>query len=232
MRKVLVTGANRGLGLEFVRQYLDRGDRVLATCRKANQAHELTKQALAHPGRLTILPLDLAKPASIAELEREIHIVADSLDTLVNNAGMLVSGEKWGTLDAKSYAETFASNATGPLLLMQALAPLLAKGESPRIASVSSGLGSLANCAQFGTPSYCMSKAALNMATRQASYALAPQGIVVVSLSPGWVKTDMGGEKAELEPQVSVRNMIGVIDRLGPADTGRFIDHTGADLPW
>ncbi len=232
MRRVLVTGANRGIGHEFVRQHLDRGDRVYATCRKAGHAHELTKLALAHPGRLTILPLDLAKPASITELERELHLVTDALDVLVNNAGMLVSGERWGTLEAKSFADTFATNVTGPMLLTQALTPLLERGTVPRVASVSSGLGSLAGVKEFGTPSYSTSKAVLNMAMRQAAQALASHGIVAVVLSPGWVKTDMGGAGAVLEPSVSVRGMIAVIDALRPEDTGRFLGHDGNELPW
>lgn len=232
MRKVLVTGANRGIGLEFVRQYLARGDRVFATCRKPGQEHELTRVALAHPGRLTILPLDVAKPASIIELEKELHLVTDSLDTLVNNAGMLVSGERYGELDSKSLAETFATNTIGPMLAAQALTPLLERGTAARVASVSSGLGSLARCEAFTTPSYCVSKAALNMAMRQLAYALAPRGIVVALLSPGWVKTDMGGPKAELEPGTSVRGMIKVIESLTAAHTGRFFDHDGSEMPW
>ena len=232
MRKVLVTGANRGIGLEFVRQYLARGDRVFATCRKPGHAHELTRVALANPGRLTILPLDVAKPAAIVELEKELHLVTDSLDTLVNNAGMLVSGERFGELEAKSFAETFATNTIGPTLLTQALVPLLERGTAPRVASVSSGLGSLERCDAFTTPSYCVSKAALNMAMRQLSHALAPRGIVVALLSPGWVRTDMGGPKAELEPTDSVRGMIAVIEGLTAGDNGRFLDHDGDELPW
>ena len=232
MRRVLVTGANRGIGFEFVRQFLARGDRVFGTCRRPGHAHELNKLAFAHPGRLTILPLDIAKPASITELEKELHLVTEALDTLVNNAGVLVSGERWGELAAKPFADTFATNTVGPLLVTQALAPLLARGESPRVATISSSLGSLARCESFGTPSYSVSKAALNMAMRQAAQALSPLGITAVLLSPGWVRTDMGGAKAELEPEVSVRGMIEVIDALKPRDAGRFIDHDGDELPW
>src|SRR5687768_10348647 len=232
MRRVLVTGANRGIGLEFVRQFLARGERVFATSRRAAQAHELTKLALAFPGRLTILPLDLAKPATIVELEKELHLVTDALDVLVNNAGMLVSGERWGAIEAKSLTESFATNAMGPLLVTQAMTPLLERGTEPRVVSVSSSLGSLARCEAFGTPSYSTSKAALDMAMRQAAHALAPRGITVALLSPGWVRTDMGGEKAQLEPTDSVRGMIAVIDALRPTDAGRFIDHEGQPVPW
>ena len=232
MRRVLVTGANRGIGLEFVRQFLERGDRVFATSRRTAQAHELTKLALAFPGRLTILPLDLAKPATIVELEKELHLVTDALDVLVNNAGTLVSGERWGAIEAKSLAESFATNAMGPLLVTQAMTPLLERGTAPRVVSVSSSLGSLGRCEAFGTPSYSTSKAALNMAMRQAAHALAARGITVALLSPGWVRTDMGGEKAQLEPTDSVRGMIAVIDALQPADAGRFIDHEGRSIPW
>ena len=109
--RILVTGANRGIGLEFVRQYLARGERVFATCRRPGQAHELTRLALSHPGHLKILPLDLSKPASVVELERELHLVTDALDVVVNNAGMLVSGERWGAIESKSLLDSFATNA-------------------------------------------------------------------------------------------------------------------------
>ena len=230
--RILVTGANRGLGLEFVRQYLARGERVFATLRKPGQAHELTRLALAHPGHLKILPLDLSKPASIVELERELHLVTDALDIAVNNAGMLVSGERWGTIEPKSLLDSFATNAAGPLLLTQALTPLLEAGIDAKVASVSSQLGSIERTQRFGTPSYAISKAALDMGMRQAAHALAPKGITVVAISPGWVRTDMGGEGAELEPRDSVAGMVRVIDALTPADTGRFFDWSGDALPW
>ncbi len=232
MRRVLLTGANRGLGLEFARQLLAGGDRVIATARKPGHAHELTRLALAHPGRLTILPLDVAKPATIAELVRELPLVTDALDVLINNAGMLPSGETWGALEAKPLLDTFATNVVGAVLLTQAATPLLERGASPRVVNVSSILGSLALRDGFLTPSYCISKAALNMATRLLAAELSARGVTVVCVHPGWVKTDMGGAKAELDPADSVRDLIALLGRLTPADAGRFLAYDGQSLPW
>ena len=231
MQRILVTGANRGLGLEFVRQLLARGDRVIAACRHPGKALALTELAAAHPGHLHILPLDLANERSIAECVREATALTDALDALINNAGMLVSGERFGAIAHKSLADSFAANVTGPVLLTQALMPLLEKGANPRVMNLSSRLGSLAGTQGFGTPSYAMSKAALNMATRQLAAALAPR-VSVFCVSPGWVKTRMGGSGAEITAEESVSDMRSLIERLGMDDTGRFLRRNGSELPW
>jgi NAD(P)-dependent dehydrogenase (short-subunit alcohol dehydrogenase family) len=232
MQRVLVTGANRGLGLEFVRQLLARGDRVIATCRHPGRANELTAQAAAHPGHLHVLPLDVGKDASIVELAREAQMLFDGLDVLISNAGVLVSGERYGSLTAEDMESSFRSNAVGPVLLAQALTPLLASGRNPRIAHLSSVMGSIASTDAFRSPSYGMTKAALNMATVQLAHALAPQGVLCVALHPGWVRTDMGGPNAMIDPDEAVRGMLGVIDGLKARDSGSFRDYQGKTLPW
>ena len=232
MQRILVTGANRGLGLEFTRQLLARGDRVIATCRHPGKALALTELAAAHPGHLHILPLDFASERSIAEAARETAALTDSLDVLINNAGMLVSGERFGSIAHKSLTESFAANVAGPLLLTQALCPLLEKGKNPRVMNLSSRLGSLAGTQSFGTPSYAISKAALNMATRQLAAALAPQGIAVFCVSPGWVSTDMGGANAPVAPQNSVAGLLTVLDAATKNDAGQFVDYKGAEIAW
>jgi NAD(P)-dependent dehydrogenase (short-subunit alcohol dehydrogenase family) len=231
MHRVLVTGANRGLGLEFVRQLLGRGDRVYAACRHPGRALPLTELAAAHPGHLAVLPLDVDKERSIAELAREVAALTDSLDVLINNAGVLVSGERFGSLVAKSLIDTFAANVTGPVLLTQALAPLLEKCDAAKVMNISSVLGSIERASQFGTPSYAISKAALNMATRQLAYALAPR-VTVFCVHPGWVRTDMGGSSAEITPQASVSGLLKVLDAIKPADAGSYRDYRGKTLPW
>jgi NAD(P)-dependent dehydrogenase (short-subunit alcohol dehydrogenase family) len=187
MQRVLVTGANRGIGLEFARQLLTRGARVFAACREPGKALKLTGLAAAHPGHLTVLALDLTKERSIADLARQTAEATDALDLLINNAGVLVSGERYGELNAKTFTETFSVNVVGPLLLTQALTPLLMHGESPKIVNLSSDLGSLSKTTSFYTPSYGISKAGLNMTTRLLAAELASAGITVISANPGWV---------------------------------------------
>jgi NAD(P)-dependent dehydrogenase (short-subunit alcohol dehydrogenase family) len=232
MRRVLVTGANRGIGLEMTRQLLARGDRVYATARKPAQATALNKLAFAHPGKLTMLPLDVTKPTSIDELARELAIVTDALDTLVNNAGVLPQGERYGELDPRTLDSTFAANAMGPLLVTQALTRYLERGERPVVMSVSSELGSIAERDSFYTPSYCISKAALNMAMRLTALELSARGIVVFVAHPGWVKTDMGGARAEVEPADSVAGLLRLLDQATPKQAGRFLTWDGHELPW
>jgi len=232
MQRVLVTGANRGLGLEFVRELLARGDRVYAACRHPGRALALTELAGAHPGHLAVLPLEVDKERSIAELVREVAALTETLDVLINNAGMLVSGERFGALAGKSLLDTFAANVVGPVLLTQALAPLLEKSGAAKVMNVSSILGSIADTEAFGTPSYAISKAALNMATRQLAHALKPHGVTVFCAHPGWVKTDMGGSGATLSPQTSVAGLLKALDAIKPTAAGTFVDFRGHKLLW
>jgi NAD(P)-dependent dehydrogenase (short-subunit alcohol dehydrogenase family) len=228
----LVTGANRGLGLEFVRQLLARGDRVIATCRQPGKATALNALVGEHPGRVHVLPLDVADPRAIAELVRELALVegGERIDLLVNGAGVLHSGERFGSVGADKLEDSFRTNAMGPFLLAQALAGKLR--DRARIANISSQLGSIANTTRFGTPSYDISKAAQNMATALLAAALRERGIVVVALHPGWVQTDMGGAGATVTPTDSVAGLLRVIGGLKPADSGRFLDWQGESLPW
>ena len=230
VRHCLVTGANRGLGLEFVRQLLARGDRVVATCRHPGKATALNPLAGGFPGRLHVLPLDVADPKSIAELARELPLVCESLELLVNDAGVLHSGERFGSVSAANLDDSFCTNARGPLLLVQALAPLLADGA--RVANITSELGSIAALTRFGTPSYNISKAAQNMATALLAKALAARGIIVLALHPGWVQTDMGGSGATLTPAQSVQGLLQVIDGATLQSSGQFFDWHGDALPW
>jgi NAD(P)-dependent dehydrogenase (short-subunit alcohol dehydrogenase family) len=228
--QALVSGANRGLGFEMTRQLLARGDRVVAACRQPGKALALTRLAGEHPGKLHVLPLDLADPRTIAELAREIGALDLDIELLVNNAGVLVEHERFGAIEPKSLRDSFAVNAEGAFLLAQALNPHLADGA--KIVNLSSTLGSIASTSSLYSPSYAMSKAALNMATRLLSIALAGRGIVVVSMSPGWVRTDMGGAGAPLKPEASIASMLRVIDHLKRPDSGRFLSQNGDTIPW
>lgn len=232
MQRILVTGANRGLGLEFATQLLARGAHVVATCRDPGKANALNHLAGAHPGRLHVLPLDVAQPATIAELVRETALVVDGLDLLINNAGVLVPGERFGSIEAQTLEHTFRVNTVGPVLVTQAFADLLRRGHTPKVANVSSQLGSIGQKFGFGTPSYSISKAALNMASAQLASALEVDGIPVLVLHPGWAQTDMGGPQAQVAPADAVAGMLREIDALTLKTSGRFRDWQGHDLPW
>ena len=232
MRRVLVTGGNRGIGLELVRQLLARGDRVVATARKPAQSQALNRLVAAHPNRLHVLPLDAAKAASVEELGRELPLVTDALDVVVANAGVLPEGERFGQVRQEDLVHAFTVNAAGVFLLAQVVAPMLERGASPRFAAISSVLGSIARTQRFGTPSYAMSKAALDMAIRQLAHELGPRGIVCLALHPGWVKTDMGGDKAPVTAKHSVCGLLTLVEGLQRRDSGRFFDYTGAAHAW
>ncbi len=236
-RNCLVTGANRGLGLEFARQLLGRGDRVVATARHPGKATALNTLAGEYPGRLHVLPLDVAEAKSRAELVRELPLVLGDdddapgkLDLLVNNAGVLHSGERFGHVEAAILEDSFRTNAIGPFLLTQALAPLLHDGA--RSANLSSTMASIAGRNEFRSPSYCASKAAQNMLSVQLAHALAARGIVVLALHPGWVMTEMGGEHATIATADAVSGLLRVIDGATPAQSGTFLDWRGESLPW
>ena len=249
-RTALITGANRGIGLEFVRQLLVRGDRVIATCRQPGKAAGLNTLGGEHPGRLHVLPLDVASEKSRAELVRELPLVLGEdgrLDLLINNAGVLHSGERFGQLRQETLEDSLRINAIGPLLLAQAVARFMrddigdtrgahdantGASNVPVIANLSSQLGSIAGIHRFGTPSYAISKAAQNMATAQLAQVLAARGIVVLSLHPGWVQTDMGGDKAPDAPADVVAGMLRLIDAATPDRSGGFFDWHGDALPW
>lgn len=228
----LVTGANRGLGLEFARQLLARGDRVIAACRNPGKASALNTLAGEYPGRLRMVPLDVAEPRSHATLVRELPLLTDDhpLDLLINNAGILRGGERFGTVQASDLETSFRTHALGPLLLVQALFPQLADGAT--VANISSEIGSIGLRQEFRTPSYAIGKAAQNMATSLLAQALAVRGIKSVALHPGWVRTDMGGTSAQLAPRDSVAGLLRVIDGLQAGDSGCFLDWQGQELPW
>ena len=231
-RHSLVTGANRGLGLEFVRQLLARGDRVVATARHPGKATALNQLTGEFPGRLHVLPLDVGSAKSRDELARELPLVLgeDRLGLLVNNAGVLHSGERWGHLQEAVVEDSLRTNAIGPLLLTQALAPLLADGAT--VANVSTMMSAMSTRTEFRSPSYSLSKAAQNMATVQLAFALKPRGIRVVALCPGWVQTDMGGAGAQITPAQSVSGLLRVLDGLSAEDSGRFFDWQGTPMAW
>jgi NAD(P)-dependent dehydrogenase (short-subunit alcohol dehydrogenase family) len=240
MRRVVVTGANRGLGLELTRQLLAAGDEVVATARHPKAADELNKLAATSGGRGTVVRLDVADPAEVTAAALHISERFDAVDLLINNAGIWTAPDEperassgaLADLRPEPVLEVLRVNAVAPILVTQALAPRLAAAGKAVVINLSSGLGSIQGATARGNIAYGMSKAALNMLTRQLAAELAGQGTVVVSMSPGWVATDMGGPSAPLEPSESVQGILNVVGALTPAQSGSFLDHTGATLPW
>jgi NAD(P)-dependent dehydrogenase (short-subunit alcohol dehydrogenase family) len=221
---VLITGANRGIGLEYARQFAAKGYKVIGTARDPADAKELAAVA----GRVEAL--DVTDAASVAALAARLNGVA--IDILVNNAGMF--DRKDVSVDRVDFAmmeQTLAVNTLGPLRVTQALLPNLRAGKRKTIVNMSSQLGSIEQ-STGDWYAYRASKAALNQITKTLSAELASERFTVVVLHPGWVRTDMGGAGATYTPQESVRGLITVIDKLGPADNGRFYDFKGNPIPW
>ena len=221
---VLITGANRGIGLECARQFAAKGYRVIGTARDPADARELSAVADR------VEPLHVTDAASVAALARRLDGVA--IDILLNNAGVFDPNDV--TVDTVDFAvmeQTLAVNTLGPLRVTQALLPNLRAGKRRTILNLSSQLGSIADSSGRWY-AYRASKAALNQITRILSVELAPEGFVFVVLHPGWVRTDMGGANATYSPQESVAGLVAVIEKLGPADNGRFYDFKGTPIPW
>jgi len=216
---ILVTGASKGIGLEVVRQLAARGARVFLTARKRAAA----ERALAEiQGRAQFVPLDADDPASIAAAVRAVAAETDHLDVLVNNAAILLDdGESVLSLDGDLALRTFSTNTVGPLRVTQAFHALLAKSKAPRVINVSSGAGQLAEGLQDWAPAYSMSKSALNALTQH--FAAALPGFAVNSVSPGWVRTDMGGEAAPLSVQEGADTIVWLALDAPQSLTGQFL---------
>jgi len=237
MRSVVVTGASSGIGLEFVRQLLARGDRVVAASRRDDVSGDLRELRRAHEDRLHPHNLDVSDDEARPAFEDAVAGEIPSLDLLVNAAGIIAGDEerisRFGALDQEELLRTFLVNTIAPLMMTELLFPLLSKGSEPVVANLSSLNGSIGLWNRAGKYSYCASKAALNMITKILSIELREAGIKTVALHPGWVKTWMTrNEPAPMEPSESVAGMLRVIDGLGPEDSGRFLDWEGKEIPW
>lgn len=220
----VVTGAGRGMGLAFCKQLVADGYTVFGTVRGRAQALDGTG--------VTVLKLDVADTVSIGVFAAQLATTVGRVDLLVNNAGMnsrsAAKGQKnvrWGDLEPEGMLNMMRVNAIGPVLVTQALSSLL--GEDSRVLNVSSGLGSIGGKTSGGNYGYCASKATLNMLARAMAFDLAKRGVVSVCLNPGWVQTDMGGPKAPLTAEDSVRGMLRVMNAATPDDAGGFFNHDG-----
>ncbi len=234
--RILITGANRGLGYEFVKQYLDRGDEVIAAARVPQNAEMLGTLEQKYDNLLALYQLDVTDLSSIQAMREDLETRFESLDLLINNAAIFSGDSKrtfpFGELHSENIAEVFNVNTIAPLMMAEEFAEILSCGESAKIVNITSKLGSIGSRTGASYYSYCASKAALNMFSRLLSFDLEERGIIVLALHPGHVKTDMGGSAAPLVPEESIRGMISVIDSITEADSGKFLDWEGGEIPW
>ncbi|QED26916.1 SDR family oxidoreductase [Microvenator marinus] len=224
----LVTGANRGLGLEFTKQLLEAGHQVIATSRNPSEASDLRALESAS---LRLMALDISKPESVDAFAKALN--DEAIDVLINNAGHYSRvSVGFDHLNFDGVLHDFAVNGIGTLRVTQALLPNLRRGNAKKIANISSKMGSITDNTSGGSYAYRMSKAAVNMATRSLANDLRSEGFTVLTFHPGWVQTDMGGPNALIEPPESIAGMLKVVDNAGLEQSGRFWDYRGQELPW
>ena len=229
MKRALITGANRGIGLALADALVNRGVFVFAGARKPDTATELDRLRGCHPSLLQIVSLDVASAESVRQCARTVESISPALDILVNNAAIFLEETETplAGLEADWFAQTVAVNVGGVARVTQAFLPALVGSESSRIVNISSGAGSIADKTDHHYYCYGASKAALNHFTVGLAHELRPRGIIVVAISPGWVRTDMGGAGGELSPEQSGSAIADTILKLVPGDSGWFLDRFG-----
>ncbi len=240
-RTILITGAGRGIGLELARQLFSDGHHVIATVRDKHRAKEL--DGLRHHGKsqaggqLEVIELDVTSQPSVdtmgAHLSAYLKKSANAacIDTLINNAGVLLETEApLEELSIDQLRASFETNTLGPVRVTRAVMTFLQRSKQPVVANMSSLMGSIGDNKSGRAFGYRMSKASLNMFTK--NLALDYTGLIAVCLHPGWVQTDMGGENALITPEESVRGLINVLNGLKPSDTGSFFDFRSKKLEW
>jgi NAD(P)-dependent dehydrogenase (short-subunit alcohol dehydrogenase family) len=231
MASVLITGANRGLGLEFARQYSAPHWRVFACCRKPADAAELQAIAGKSDGRTTLHALDVADHGQLDALAKELR--NEPIDLLINNAGVYEPhNTQLGKIDFAAWTDLLAVNLLAPTRIVECFIDNVTRSKRKQIVCLSSQMGSIAGNLSGGHYLYRSSKAALNMVVKSMAIDLRERGVTAVALDPGWARTDMGGPDGDLAPAESVRGLIQVLEELKIEDSGKFISYDGAELPW
>ncbi len=225
---VLITGSNRGIGLEFVKQYAIDGWNVIACCRESQSATAL--QALANQHRnITVIELDVADFAQIDAVAFQLK--NHKIDVLLNNAGVYPQSS-YGDVDYTDWATTFKVNTMAPLKMAEAFMPHVAASQLKKIATLSSKMGSLDDNTSGGSYIYRSSKTAVNMVMKSLALDVKAHGISLVTLHPGWVRTDMGGPNGLISTQTSVTGLRKVIADLSLASSGKFVAYDGKEIAW
>ena len=232
VKNVLVTGANRGLGLEFVRQLAAQDWRVFACCRNPQQAEALNALMLASQGKISVHALSVEDGAQIGALAQ--HLDGQPIDLLINNAGRYSGRELgvFGQTDTAEWIKSFEVNSIAPMKMAEAFVEHVSRSQMKTIVIISSKMGSVGDNTSGGSYLYRSSKAALNIVAKSLSLDLRPGGIKIALLHPGWVKTDMGGPNALITTEESVSSMISLVNRLGWQDSGKFLAYDGTEIPW
>src|SRR6266852_3670459 len=231
MTSILITGANRGLGLEFARQCAAAGWRVFACCRNPDQANSLQALAADSKERVSLHRLDVKDFGQIESLARDLR--DEPIDILLNNAGIYGPRQaRFGQIDYRVWAEVFAVNVMAPMKMAECFVEHVARSERKLIVGLSSLMGSIGETNQGQHYLYRSSKAALNMVVRTLALDLRDRGITAVVLHPGWVQTDMGGSQAPLKAPESIRGMLKVINGLSLRESGKFFSYDGSEIPW
>ncbi|ATQ68056.1 MULTISPECIES: SDR family oxidoreductase [Methylosinus] len=224
-----ISGANRGIGHGLATLVAERGDDVTASVRSEKAREALQRDVARHRARFAIVSFDTRDEDAIRAAAKTVE---EPIDVLVCNAGAY-GPQSQSTLDMdfRGALDLFDVNTLGPLRVVQALLPHLRRAEKPRIVLISSGLGSTKTAGSTNI-AYRAAKAALNKIAQGLAHDLERDGIIVVALNPGWVRTDMGGRNAELSVEESASGIVATIDALTPGDSGRFVDYRGEDTPW
>jgi NAD(P)-dependent dehydrogenase (short-subunit alcohol dehydrogenase family) len=231
MKTVLITGANRGIGLGHARRFAERGIEVFATARSPDSADDLHALAHAHPGKFTVLHYDAHEDDAPAKLKAALDDTP--IDLLLANAGAMgESGQSLGNIHVEGVLDLIRVNALAPLKLLEALIYNVTLSERKLVAFQSSQMGSIGNNSSGGSYEYRLSKNALNMVARNVANDLKPRGVIAVALHPGWVETLMGGQGAPVTVEASVAGQQKLFDSLTPAHSGRFFNYDGSELPW
>lgn len=241
MRRILITGSNRGVGLALVKEYLLQDDTlIIATCRNPDHATALQHVAETHSDRVHVLQLDVIDNDSIQHAVQTVSELVDGLDMLINNAGILPGGVDnrepnigaFGQLDADAMLHVFRVNSISPIIITQAFADLLRNGTDCRVINVSSDAGSITRRNNGCDYSYPSSKAALNMMSRCLSGDLRGDDIIAISIHPGFIKTDMGGVNARLTLDEAIPTMVKTMDSLTMDNSGQFFNWDGKRVEW
>jgi NAD(P)-dependent dehydrogenase (short-subunit alcohol dehydrogenase family) len=232
MKTTLITGANRGIGLEFSRQYAADGWRVLACSRYPEKSDALNNLAEQYPEQINIHALDVS---DIVQIERLAQVLAEqSIDLLINSAGIYPDSDKsgFGHTDYAEWLQAFRINTMAPLKMAETFSTQISRSEQKTIVTITSKMGSIADNSGGGSYLYRSSKAAVNMVMKSVAIDLKAIGITVAVCHPGWVRTDMGGPNALISAEQSVFGMREVIASLTMADSGKFFNYDGQSIPW